>query len=872
MESQIVLQCSHRVRALACLIVLSTVTGMSQGQNANLVQTKNEDAEVFTWFDKLGYLDYSKLPLVKVTTESWFQIGNEPPENSTIYAFLLNESETQFTVYTMGLEVRLFTFTRQEAQSFNVGKFERVNLAEYSKSFLREHAERAAAKERDSWRRFGNQLNEGSEVVVLARACAAQNEAGLSRELMVAAIELLEKDRNWNAKAIGFQDAFSEDLANMTMWRIIVDFGNIEVSRAELLTRLKKFLKNYSKSEHYERAKETAEMLLEIQAEEELHEPAKDFDKLTVEQKVAELIFQLRDQNGHQWSQPGSCDIFSLDFMTQWGMEIDNYEKNKLSLSPAGKLVEIGFDAVPQLIKSLDDQRLTRSVGFHRDFYFSHHVLRVGNCAEQILSRIANRGFSEGKEQVETWWNEVQKKGEKQVLIEATMRGDRYARDQARRLVEKYPEVALDAIVQGARSSNASWIRNGMIELAASLGEPAMTFLMAEMDNAPKLKNRLTAARQIAKQNPQMAIDAMVREWKQVSMEASLTESKTDSMSEGVEELIRFLASRNSADCIRVLHEHYSAQSIAGRFEIVTAFGFSTGMVSSSSTGNGGTLNIGDNRLPIEESVKKEVESLLVDALSDTDQREGLSGTWDEYSFIDPRICDVAGHVLMGRFPEKYAFDPKGTPDVLEVQRIHAINQWRAERGIELLAESQPRKIVGALPAVLEAIESMPLESNGLGELRELARQLSLTVTTITFAKDSMPFTGDLQQQLASFEGRQLTESKIVELLISVAHQLPDGASGIKFKANRNHVLTGVELTVALTKVWPPRNGTQQMWHTRQIVSSNNRNLANSNGSWSLDFAKERDAYSDFSKSVREVLSSAADKPFEIQYSLIRDK
>ena len=530
MESQIVQQCSRRVRALACLIVLSTVAGMSQGPNANLVQTEDEDTEVFKWFDRRGFHDYSKLPFVKVTTQSWFQTGNEPPENSTMYAFLMNESETKFTVYTMGLKVQLFTFIRTESLSFNVGKFERVNLAEYSKTFLRELVERAAANERNSWRRFGNQLNEGSEVVVLARACAAQNEPGLSRELMVAARELLEKDRNWNAKAIGFQEAFSEDLANMTMWRIIVDFGNIEVPRAELLTRLKKFLKNYPKSKHYERAKETAELLLEIQAEEELHEPTKDFDKLTVEQKVAELIFQLRDQNGHQWSQPGSCDIFSLDFMTQWGMEIDNDEKNKLSLSPAGKLVEIGFDAVPQLIKSLDDQRLTRSVGFHRDFYFSHHVLRVGDCAEQILSRIANRGFYNGRttnsamikdgeqatvnEQIETWWNEVQKKGEKQFLIEETMRGDRNALQQARRLLERYPDDALGAIVHGARSSNAAWIRSGMIELAASLGEPATTFLMAEMNNAPDLSNRIRAARHIAKQSLQMAIDAIVREWK----------------------------------------------------------------------------------------------------------------------------------------------------------------------------------------------------------------------------------------------------------------------------------------------------------------------------------------------------------------------
>ena len=95
MESQIVQQCSHRLPSLVCLIVLSTVAGMSQGQNTNMLQTENEDKEVFEWFDKLGFHDYSTLPFVKVTTESWFQTGKEPLENSTMYAFLVNESETQ---------------------------------------------------------------------------------------------------------------------------------------------------------------------------------------------------------------------------------------------------------------------------------------------------------------------------------------------------------------------------------------------------------------------------------------------------------------------------------------------------------------------------------------------------------------------------------------------------------------------------------------------------------------------------------------------------------------------------------------------------------------------------------------------------------
>ena len=75
--------------------------------------------------------------------------------------------------------------------------------------------------------------------------------------------------------------------------------------------------------------------------------------------------------------QPGSCDIF------------DTLAGKKGT--PAHKLVDLGYEAVPQLIEHLDDERYTRSVGYHRNFYFSHHVLRVSECAMTIISRIAGR-------------------------------------------------------------------------------------------------------------------------------------------------------------------------------------------------------------------------------------------------------------------------------------------------------------------------------------------------------------------------------------------------------------------------------------------------------------------------------------------------
>lgn len=88
--------------------------------------------------------------------------------------------------------------------------------------------------------------------------------------------------------------------------------------------------------------------------------------------------------------------------------------------SPALRLANKGYAAVPQLIEALDDDRLTRSVECWRSFVYSHKILRVSDCAEQILKRIAGRSFYDGtgrksraevvKEKASAWYAEEQRK------------------------------------------------------------------------------------------------------------------------------------------------------------------------------------------------------------------------------------------------------------------------------------------------------------------------------------------------------------------------------------------------------------------------------------------------------------------------------
>ncbi len=64
------------------------------------------------------------------------------------------------------------------------------------------------------------------------------------------------------------------------------------------------------------------------------------------------------------------------------------------------------------------------------------------------------------KARAEEWWREVQQKGEKQVLLEATIVGDGNSVRAARQLIAKYPAEALDAVTKGAAKAQSSWDRN----------------------------------------------------------------------------------------------------------------------------------------------------------------------------------------------------------------------------------------------------------------------------------------------------------------------------------------------------------------------------------------------------------------------------
>jgi hypothetical protein len=885
---------------IGCLILLLAALG-----EANPPVPDEGIQEAYAWFDTLGFPDLARSKYVKVATGNWWRSGEDPPQNSYQYAFLLKEEGQTFTVFTTALATQTFKKTPPGTPEHERVGFEEADLKKVVDAYLKELQK--PSDDSRFLRRFGERIGEGAKLFIIARACAQRGYAEQARQMAGQAQKWLEVGRPDKPQSLRQQlcDAFAHSL----LWRAVEDFGDPTISRKELLARFEKIAKDFPEAKglppadddakvnpahgrHGMMARHYADLLKNMVAEDEAHarKPAKPEQERTRQERIGELIFRLRDQNGHQWSQPGACNIFATNE--------DGFSYGEGN-SPAHQLVKIGYDAVPQLIDVLEDERLTRSVGFHRNFYFSHHVLRVGDCALAILQRISGRRFWEGtsttagmtkdqqaaetKKKVQAWWAEFQKKGEKQMLIEGVQAGGYDSVDQGRMLRDRYPDAALDALVEGVAKAPNEWVRTSLIEIVAGIkGERTLAFLRGLL-KAPDLQTRVDAARGLLTQGHDDGIQPMIREWQRVPA--------TTEGGEGNGSLIGFLAHCGRAEAIQALGANLRKRPVDERMSILEAV---------AEVGN-------DEKKPPSPAVVAARDELLVQALTDTAERRGMSGTWGDKSFSDPRLCDVAGHLLSRLWKQPDAFDLSGTLRTRDRQRVELQNAWRKKQGLELLPLPAPRKVnrlpanevqpklqavltaptltergkaldavaalgLGALPAVNETLAGLKADHAARADLQQLAGRLAFSVNEIKLGEASVKPGKDLQQRLAALQGRPLEPAAVVDLLLRITRSLPEGTTGVGLTIDREGDDTGVNVTFTLVAEKVRTGGTQKGWDTYHSIRVGRSNIANSSGFSSLEHGTSEEQWRDFSDGLQKAFEAAPAKSVSARVRIVLEK
>lgn len=873
-----------KLSVLAIILGLLCITIVDGCADSTTV-SQSDIRKAFAWFEKLGFPDVKDCRYIRIATGQWSQHGNAPRQNTYLNAFLIDEKDNAFTALTQDLFIRTFKNTEPNTPKHQQVAYEELNLEKEAKAYLNLLQN---LPEDDHQRRFGERLNERAEAFVLAWACSRNGLESLSQQLCNQVFSMKELGEKGS-----LIDLLQKDLGHAMMWRAVLLFRDPSVSRTELLSKFENIVKKYPKSEQKPRATKAVKILRKMVKEDESYRKIKPPEEMSTEEQIADLIYQLREQNGLQFSQPGRCDIF-LD---------PQGEK-----SPAHQLVKFGYDAVPQLIKALEDKRFTWSVGYARDYFFSHYVLRVGDCALKILELIAARQFyshcgysymtSDDKDirstqkQVKAWWKELQKKGEKQLLIDATEKGDEASPWQAKRLTERYPDEALEAVIKGAFRAKENWPRVKMVEIAAQIkGDEPIAFLTEEMKNGPFPESRVAAAWGLHRKGRPEAVAAMIREWKRMD-------------GDGDTKVVEFLIGCETLEAIRTIQNDLPKLNIGLRIYIIDTIDDEIRRINQAIKEVHNTAQ--NQKLKTNgPALLQALEELLVSCLTDTEEYEGFTGTWHRKYFRDPRVCDMAGHVLWLHWKDKYAFDANAQLKERDLQRIQCINLWRRQHKLPLLPLPRPRtitplpreKIEPLLEKILEAktriditnivtdiealglpslnpvwnlLTDLPEEHSARKQLEDLAKRLSCIVAEISLA-EGLPEPNDtFTQLLDSLKGEALTSEKFIKILLHFATDTPKGSAGIQIKALRYEDLTGVDLIVKFPTHKVLARPDHPGWDCNKRVIVGNNDIYNSFGTGSKRSLCEPEDHNDLKKAIDKALSSPPNLPLIIRTTLIK--
>jgi hypothetical protein len=141
---------------IGCLILLLNPLG-----EANPPVPNEAIQEAYAWFDTLGFPDLARSKYVKVATGNWWY-GEDPPQNSYQYAFLLKEEGQTFTVFTTALAAQTFKKTPPGTPEHERVGFEEADLKKVVDAYLKE-----LQKPSDDSRflhRFGERIGEGAKL------------------------------------------------------------------------------------------------------------------------------------------------------------------------------------------------------------------------------------------------------------------------------------------------------------------------------------------------------------------------------------------------------------------------------------------------------------------------------------------------------------------------------------------------------------------------------------------------------------------------------------------------------------------------------------------------------------------------------------
>ncbi len=676
------------IATLALLMPIPGIAGEKSDREAD-----------FAWFSSLGYPGVEGLSFVRCNVGSAASLNSRGEQELKIwwkYGWLLSEDEKRLKILTLALE------SEEHAKAGDDGGFELQDFSTYVESEL-QNSDNAAGRRAVPNRAARNYtkcdyLSSSSRLFILAWMCSRRGLDALAAKAYAAAVGLKPAEHGTDKSETKvdqpLRDQMERDLGELEIWKILSDFANLKITRNELLARASVVPTRFPHCEYLELADRLTTILKRMTEEDDVHAALteEEIARLPLEEQVKEWIFQLRDENATPISRPGLVNFFD-----------EYYEFTLGPKSPAHHLAALGDAAVPALIATLGDERLTRSVQTGRsDMQMPSYLLSVGDVALATIEYIAARKFEavedpEGgairggginlkREAINAWWQKRQTKGAFGDLSEVAARGDVSSCTAGDKLLRDFPDQAAEPILAGAAAATKEDAISAYIDLVSRMkDERAMAYLLKETREGKFISTRARAARRLAKRGSLEGVEALAEYWK-------VSEPLDENEIMPRWELIAALATSNSPKAILALADGLQNKTPNCRNRIVEAFS------------PGGAIEammyLGEFSDPrevpkVSSETQSAVEALLAEELKDDGE------PWDVRAngFLRGasaafRRCDLAAYSLVIRWPEKYAFDIHAPFVERERQRLVMLNTYRADHGLATLPLPEVRAVV----------------------------------------------------------------------------------------------------------------------------------------------------------------------------------
>jgi hypothetical protein len=625
-------------------------------------------------------------------------------------------------------------------------------------------------------------------------------------------------------------------------------------------------------------------------------EPTKEeFARLDVKQKADYWLHHLRDLNVTQTSSPGMCIVLTDSLFS--GLLSQHLAKEGTP-NAAVELKNLGYEALPRIIAHLDDDRPTRCVGFWRIYSpDGYYTLTYGDCCQQIFESIALQSIYYGentsgyplrdgkgkecKERAEKWWREFQKKGEKQVLIEAARRGDHDSYSNAERLVKKFPEAAFEPLREGIRAAKEEGIRSNLLYYLRKVKDDRVVAFLREQAMGPFLCARVNAIEGLLEREQEEAVALLVAEWMKRDPEKADRDDQR-----GLERLQDALARCGKEKAIAALVTKWKKIPLEWRQRILER------------------LRDADKDFagkPFTPAAVKAVEDLLVSCLSDREEGDRRQ-----------RTCDVAANVLAVRLGNPNLFDFANPLSVRNRRIIEVENVWRKKQGLKLLCLPEAERIppvpdsiiapllktlvesstgqaqrdagdkverlgLGALPRVRKELLSLPKDHPARDAVSKLANRLACIVSEVRFSDDSVARPDNMRKAAELLKNQPLSEKAFVELLVAIHKLVPAESGGMVIALDRDGDDTGIQLEIrVLPRRDPPKGGAVHLRRHEEVVVDGRELL--SSGSTTVGIGQETQAewdsavWKSLASSLREALTAPPEKQFQVRAEVSRGR